>query len=48
MFQHADRYDPVELAILVAVVPKGKIQPVFKAVLCRGFRCVGQLVIWTG
>ena len=48
MFQHADRYDPVELATLVAVVAKGEIQPVFKAVLCRGFPCVGQLVFGQG
>ena len=37
MFQHADRYDPVELASRVAIVAQCKIQPAFKAVLGCGF-----------
>ena len=48
MFQHADRYDPVERAALVAVIAQGEIQPVFKAVLGCGFPRMGKLAFRQG
>ena len=43
MFQHADRYDPIERGPLVAIVAQSEIQTVFKIVLGCGFPCMGKL-----
>ena len=48
MFQHADRYDPVERATLVAIVATGEIQPVFKTVLGYDFPSIGKLAFRQG
>ena len=48
MFQHAERYDPVESAALVAVIAQGEIQPVFKTVLGCGFPRMGKLAFKQG
>ena len=48
MFQHANWYDPVERAALVAIIAQGEIQPVFKAVLGCAFPRMGKLAVRQG
>ena len=48
IFQHTNRYDPIELAGLVAIVAQCKIQPLFKTVLGCGFPRIGKLAFRQG
>ena len=48
MFQHADRYNPVESGTLVAIVMQGEIQTVFKTELVCGFPRMCKLAFRQG